>query len=770
MKELFRFFTSLLMISIFGGQLSAQQDMNRWRVGLGANYSFDNESWNAITESSGNALASFNHEEFNYELSLERLFSESLGLKTILTTNPSFDQAQEISILLSYYTDNRHLFGRRAFVAPYFSMGAGQDFVNEQLNIPLKAGLKFRISQRFNLNLDFTGKTYPNRWSEEGIGIGSSIETAASLSLHYNFHKRKQPFRAPAIYASQNYAYVDEIITPVTSDTASFLDFEEDLSIMDTLRARKIDTIPPRLGTTKTDFEIDEDAYESMDYDDSLIVFSDTIDFMSIDSLYTFRDSMDYSFSFFDSIDFEMDDLVLDSLLKRDSLNFDLSEEAPMKKDTTQHLKPSPVIEEASSAMPAEQGSLEALTKLGKNKVDFISDSTARLISVISIDTVYKAIQFTWDTIIVPVTFKQMPATIEGLDAGRFYTRDEVKDMVREVLAEQATQPSSQSFKAIPQQITKSEAVPITKESNMKTLEARLDTMNLLIKKQIEYQILQNELMHQERKSANPVQSQNTLASSSPSEIKTDEIIKNYELRIAALELQAIEGRLAGEPSKQPGREDEYQITLPPPGLLHTKVDSLATSDTLNMNLELEQLKEQMHALWMQNFELQTRLQEEKGWITTQAELDSANRIEMDKLRAELATLKQELSPKKEIVKPDDSYYTVQLLNLQRSELFFASNSSKVSAEGIARLGQLASFLKEQKQFAIVIRGFTDKSGTAEYNLLLSKKRSENVAAILKEKGIQAERMSLEHKGVDQDVSGMHEAYGRRVEVLLIQR
>lgn len=227
---------------------------------------------------------------------------------------------QDLSLIFIYYLDNDYFFSRRAFISPYFTFGLGYtDFEvygdlydasgnryhywsdnsirNESetsplagsatvikqdgkyetnltrlntersynttvLNIPFGAGMKFRISSRFNLNLDFTARyaftdylddvsgEYRNKYDNElqeyaanptnqatkmrGNSKSNDFYSFTSISLHYNFGKKTEKFVAPKIYPSSSYL---EPIQKMQSTTRETKEFES----LDTLTTDLVD-------------------------------------------------------------------------------------------------------------------------------------------------------------------------------------------------------------------------------------------------------------------------------------------------------------------------------------------------------------------------------------------------------------------------------------------------------------------------------------------------------------------------------------------------
>lgn len=79
----------------------------------------------------------------------------------------------------------------------------------------------------------------------------------------------------------------------------------------------------------------------------------------------------------------------------------------------------------------------------------------------------------------------------------------------------------------------------------------------------------------------------------------------------------------------------------------------------------------------------------------------------------------------------------------------FPFNSSKVGKTQELTILNLATFLKENPTVNVNLTGFTDKTGSAQYNEKLSQKRAKSVAKMLVDKfGIAESRISTEGKGI----------------------
>ncbi len=105
-------------------------------------------------------------------------------------------------------------------------------------------------------------------------------------------------------------------------------------------------------------------------------------------------------------------------------------------------------------------------------------------------------------------------------------------------------------------------------------------------------------------------------------------------------------------------------------------------------------------------------------------------------------------------------------------DILFATNSDQLSGALRSDLGVLASSLNKYPNSQVQVIGHTDNTGSAAYNLDLSRRRAGSVANTLVANGVSAGRVSAYGKGEDQPVASNLTAAGRaqnrRVEIIII--
>jgi outer membrane protein OmpA-like peptidoglycan-associated protein len=100
------------------------------------------------------------------------------------------------------------------------------------------------------------------------------------------------------------------------------------------------------------------------------------------------------------------------------------------------------------------------------------------------------------------------------------------------------------------------------------------------------------------------------------------------------------------------------------------------------------------------------------------------------------------------------------------SGLMFGFDSYKLSSSTTSNLSNLANTLNKYEDTDILIEGHTDKKGTEEYNIELSKQRSKSVAGYLEQLSVKSSRITTKGYGELQPISENDEQ-NRRVEVAI---
>ena len=80
--------------------------------------------------------------------------------------------------------------------------------------------------------------------------------------------------------------------------------------------------------------------------------------------------------------------------------------------------------------------------------------------------------------------------------------------------------------------------------------------------------------------------------------------------------------------------------------------------------------------------------------------------------------------------------------------IFFTLNSSKITRENQIKVDALVEYMKANPETSVTVTGYADKAtGTSPYNMKLSMRRAQAVAAALKAAGISESRITVDAKG-----------------------
>jgi len=103
-------------------------------------------------------------------------------------------------------------------------------------------------------------------------------------------------------------------------------------------------------------------------------------------------------------------------------------------------------------------------------------------------------------------------------------------------------------------------------------------------------------------------------------------------------------------------------------------------------------------------------------------------------------------------------------------DLSFDLDSFRIGRDSRQALEKAAETLKQQPKLRVVVRGHSDRLGSPEHNLELSRRRATAVEAFLIEHGVAADRISIEALGgkepIDSNNSPVAWARNRRVQLL----
>ncbi|MCE5347982.1 MAG: OmpA family protein [Bacteroidales bacterium] len=111
---------------------------------------------------------------------------------------------------------------------------------------------------------------------------------------------------------------------------------------------------------------------------------------------------------------------------------------------------------------------------------------------------------------------------------------------------------------------------------------------------------------------------------------------------------------------------------------------------------------------------------------------------------------------------------------IQLTNVFYEFDSWQLKKESISELDNLADLISENEDLVIEIGGYTDSTGTAEYNMTLSEKRAQSVVDYLITKGISPDRLKFKGYGnafpLGDNITVEGRKLNRRTEAKVLER
>lgn len=767
----------LLLYAIGIVSLKAQQDAFNFRLGIHSGMMNYYGDLNQRLISPNNRIIADPLEALSYGISLEKSFSQSWSAKLLHTSGKFFanDRAihwdgspdtnrsnyarslnartniKDLSLIFIYSLDNDYFFSRRAFISPYFTFGLGytnfevygdlydasgnryhywsdnsirneseaspsasnaaiieQDgkyetnltmlntergYKTTLFNIPFGAGIKFRISSRFNLNLDFTARyaftdylddvsgDYRNSYDSEqqeyaanptnqatkmrGDSEGNDFYSFTSVSLHYNFGKKIEKFIAPKIYPSAYYLKA----TPKTpSNTRETNEFES------------ATTLAPSMVT----------EVEILDYKafTPIPVKKDLAEIEKIE----------------DGSDKKRNQETDSAGSPQRQLNYETINKYTLQNDTIRQLE----YEVKKLRLQNELYELKRNSPVPETRRKFMEDSIT-LQSLYPIDTTSNAVKNT--------------AIADSAD------QNANADNNREI-----------------------NTAPLSSDSmRMNRMQSQIEDLKGALSK---------------KNNSNPSQYERYLISQLQKKISELSAEIRYNQMVTRTLSQKDRPPAIGEP-KNRGKNDIINLERKMTDLsneIGKVVQNKVAQDSIN-NLVLKSATRSEAELNKKISDLDSDFQQiaVREDSIRQAQVEA----ERDSLKNEVRQLRETLANLRAAPPDTVERNVITIPELPKTEVFFKVNSSELSDNDIKRIKEVARIITRYPQIMVTIRGFTDQTGSPEYNKILSQKRAYAVERVLLSANILANRIIVESNGVDNDLKNKASQYGRRVEILV---
>jgi OOP family OmpA-OmpF porin len=107
---------------------------------------------------------------------------------------------------------------------------------------------------------------------------------------------------------------------------------------------------------------------------------------------------------------------------------------------------------------------------------------------------------------------------------------------------------------------------------------------------------------------------------------------------------------------------------------------------------------------------------------------------------------------------------------IHTEEVLFGFNKATLSPESKAKLEQVVQKVSGLTRYAIEVEGFTDKTGPAEYNLALSRRRADTVVRQLVAQNIPLRQIHMVGLGFERPHAGEAEAANRKLQRRVVVR
>jgi len=737
------------------------------------------------------------------------------------TDNPDFLRSlnvrtdiRDLGLYLTLHTDNGNTLSQRAFFSPYFKIGVGvtffdtygdlfygpdedqryyywddftvrdrppgssgaqiieqdgvfetelrplrtegKDYADQAISLSGAFGFKFRLGDRVNLNLELLARMVTTDYLDDVSGaflteydsdlqryaanpadipgpdrgdrndLGNDIYTFTSLSLHYNFGRRTRAFTVPAIAVSSLMAAppatraassmgrdtmaLDTLQTVVVDSTALLI--ADSLAILDDSLRLRADSLQYVVDSLQRRIRILMAPADSL-LADSLRRVADSL-YMRADSLYPVAayDIRDSSLMNADSVFIMSDDSTMnarlltssDSLSQTDSL---YAVQNRMMADSLMLLRDSLArlsSDDVLAAAPPDSLAQEQIADL-EAQLDELSDS------LLITRTQLEAAQ----------VYEPLPDTIPRQQRVAIYD-DELEDRRQEV-----------------------EELQVTADELTPDQQARLDEME---RQMDEYEGM---LRRMERSMDNNDDEYEELEK----EIK--KLRKQLNITTGVGAAAGITAAVAGGGKKEKKKDrkarEEMEAQM---RSMQTQIDSLngviatgATIDTLSPDSARVIMSDlPMDTVNLYNTEGVTNANDSLRALYAQ------QRNQAQQLQAQRDSLMAELEKAR------------RQPGLQRRQaVYFPVNSSTLSAPARQTVENVAAIVKQYPDLRVYLEGYTDPSGSAEYNRALSQRRTQSVRDYLVELGLSADHIIPVPQG--EDSTTPDPTLGRRVDLIL---
>ncbi len=609
-----------------------------------------------------------------------------------------------------------------------------KDYETHALHLTAGIGLKFRLSGRLNLNvstlvhftntdyLDDVSGTYPegfdspiqayasNPGNQKEVQRGNpnganDIFSFTSISLHYNFGRKKEAFKAPVIQTRSTSMVSQQTTSPSTTP--------------------EIDT-----GTEKPARKMEE---------------------------------KNAVYSKIEIIDKKIDSLLILSMEEKkaaDSQPTELEKRIESLETLVTQLRQQQMELESSLRKELErikrQDSIVVPSQTVEPPLHRLEDQTTTTDTAGQETKQTPAEQLEKDTVLIETTIEDTTSSKTDTIFVQSAPKEVVKIQKERTIYEEPN--STEDLQAIQQQLAKLETTLTERKAvndNDTLAERQLRELEKL-----NQQLIQQEALLQEgsvdestisamRQSLAGIQLEVTGQLPPPqTTLRTDTVILKQNDS-----LQQEVNKLNQELLTLGSKVERLEL-----GLQRDTVSKLLPNwEVLNLAQQLKELEKRM---------AETEQEKDQKIVLQNQQIEQLeDRLAGMKLQIDFLN-KQQSKPKEKVIPEDPgSLLAEKIKDKDQQVVFFAISSTKISSKAAQTIRKMSDLMKEHDRLIIVLEGYTDTSGNPDFNRKLALKRAQAVADFIQAQGISSERITI--RGVGEDPNAEAE-YGRRVELELI--
>lgn len=167
------------------------------------------------------------------------------------------------------------------------------------------------------------------------------------------------------------------------------------------------------------------------------------------------------------------------------------------------------------------------------------------------------------------------------------------------------------------------------------------------------------------------------------------------------------------------------------------------------------------------------RVEKERNQMRLDERTNEVDQARKDALVAQTATLQAQArsSLLEQQLADLSAKQTARGIIITISDVLFASDQATLNPNGIRTIQKLAEVLQQNSSRNVLIEGYTDSTGTAAHNQILSERRANAVRGALQLAGVADRRMAIHGYGESYPVgpndTATNRQLNRRVEILL---